>query len=209
MRDDATTAAERSRLDRSDVVLRFGLYWGPGAYIGRLFTSGRTKVTALGDEVNEAARIEACATGGPAFASKSLIERLETDDATALGLQPDSITYTTLTDVAGAERPRDRRCRFRRGADTPQPSSRPQSRPAFDLARASSRQRQQSRNERKALIPGPTLSSSCRSLVARSRWRTGNLPRWAGCCRVVAHPLASGPPTTVEARRLCAGGRRR
>jgi hypothetical protein len=44
-----------------------------------LITAGRSEVTALGDEVNEAARIEACATGGRALAAKSLIERLETD----------------------------------------------------------------------------------------------------------------------------------
>jgi class 3 adenylate cyclase len=102
MRSDAATAAERSGLDRSEVVLRFGLHWGAGAYIGRLFTSGRTEVTALGDEVNEAARIEACATGGRALASKSLIERLDADDATALGLDPGSVTYATLADVPGA-----------------------------------------------------------------------------------------------------------
>jgi len=40
-------------------------------------------VTALGDEVNEGARIEACATGGRALASKELLERLEPDDAAA------------------------------------------------------------------------------------------------------------------------------
>jgi class 3 adenylate cyclase len=102
MRNDAVTAAERTRLNPSDAVLRFGLHWGPGAYIGRLFTSGRTEVTALGDDVNEASRIEACATGGRALASKSLIERLDADDADALGLEPGSVTYTTLADVPRA-----------------------------------------------------------------------------------------------------------
>jgi class 3 adenylate cyclase len=38
-------------------------------------------VTALGDEVNEAARIEACASGGRMLASKTLIERLDPNDA--------------------------------------------------------------------------------------------------------------------------------
>ena len=60
---------------------------------------GRAEVTALGDEVNEAARIEACATGGRALASKDLMERLEPDDAAALDLDPDRITYTALADL--------------------------------------------------------------------------------------------------------------
>lgn len=59
-------------------------------------------MTALGDEVNEAARIESCATGGRALASKDLIERLETDDALSLGLDPDRITYTALGDLSTA-----------------------------------------------------------------------------------------------------------
>jgi len=53
-------------------------------------------VTALGDQVNEGARIEACATGGLALAPKELLERLEPDDADALGLDPDRVTYTPL-----------------------------------------------------------------------------------------------------------------
>ncbi len=98
---DAAAAAERSQLAPSDVVLRFGLHWGSGTYIGRLLTSGRTEVGALGDEVNEAARIEACAKGGRSLASKDLIERLDQDDARALELEPDRITYTALHDLPG------------------------------------------------------------------------------------------------------------
>jgi class 3 adenylate cyclase len=101
MRRDAAAAAERSQLAPSDVVLRFGLHWGSGTYIGRLLTSGRTEITALGDEVNEAARIEACAIGGRCLASKELIERLNPNDARALELEPDCITYTTLHDLPG------------------------------------------------------------------------------------------------------------
>lgn len=102
MRRDAEAAAERSDLPPSDVILRFGIHWGSGAYIGRLLTSGRTEVTALGDEVNEAARIEACASGGRGLASKHLIERLESADAKALDLDPGRITYTMLTDLPNA-----------------------------------------------------------------------------------------------------------
>ena len=85
-----------------DVVLRFGLHWGSTLYVGNITTAGRTEVTALGDEVNEAARIEACATGGRVLASKDLIERLDPNDANELGLDPDHITYTQLADLATA-----------------------------------------------------------------------------------------------------------
>ena len=91
--------AARSDLQPEDVVLRFGLHWGSNLYVGNISTAGRSEVTALGDEVNEAARIEACASGGRALASKDLIERLEPGDAAALDLDPDRITYTPLGEL--------------------------------------------------------------------------------------------------------------
>ena len=60
------------------------------------------RINALGDGVNEAARIEACARSGLALASKDLVERLEPGAAAALGLEPDRITYTPLGDLATA-----------------------------------------------------------------------------------------------------------
>jgi class 3 adenylate cyclase len=86
----------RSELSPEDVVLRFGLHWGSMLYVGNIATAGRTEVTALGDEVNECARIEACATGGRMLASKDLIERLDRDDAAAIEIEPSRITYTQL-----------------------------------------------------------------------------------------------------------------
>ncbi len=91
--------AARSELQPEDVVLRFGLHWGSTLYVGNITTGGRTEVTALGDEVNEGARIEACASGGLALASKSLMERLEPDDAAALDLDPGRVTYAPLGDL--------------------------------------------------------------------------------------------------------------
>jgi len=89
----------RSDLEPSSVSLRFGLHWGATLYIGAVSSAGRSEVTALGDEANEAARIEACATGGRALASKNLLERLEPDDAAALGLDPDRMSYTLLGEL--------------------------------------------------------------------------------------------------------------
>jgi class 3 adenylate cyclase len=102
MRGIVGSVAASCDLQPEDVVLRFGMHWGANLYVGQIATSGRTEVTALGDQVNETARIEACATGGRALASKDLVERLEPDDAAALDLHPDTITYTTLGDLASA-----------------------------------------------------------------------------------------------------------
>ena len=102
LRGAITGVAMRSNLAAEEVVLRFGLHWGSTLYVGQIATSGRTEVTALGDEVNETARIEACATGGRALASKALVERLAPDDAADLGLDPDRVTYSRLADLTTA-----------------------------------------------------------------------------------------------------------
>jgi class 3 adenylate cyclase len=91
--------ADRSGLQQGDVSLRFGLHWGATLYVGRITTVGRSEVTALGDEVNEAARIEACATGGRTLASKLLVERLNDADAQALAVDSQHATYTLLGDL--------------------------------------------------------------------------------------------------------------
>ena len=98
-RDSLTDIAAHSEVPPSELSLRFGLHWGATLYIGRILTVGRSEVTALGDEANETARIEACATGGRTLASKSLIERLDRTDAATLGIDPARITYTQLADL--------------------------------------------------------------------------------------------------------------
>lgn len=102
LRTAIADVAIRNDLAPEDIVLRFGLHWGSTLYVGQIATSGRTEVTALGDEVNETARIEACATGGRALASKALVERLETEDAAALGLDSGRVVYTALGDLRTA-----------------------------------------------------------------------------------------------------------
>jgi class 3 adenylate cyclase len=91
--------AERCGLPADDLTMRFGLHWGSTVFMGNISTAARSEVTALGDQVNEAARIEACATGGRTLASKDLVERLDLDDADALGLDPDSLSYAQLSDL--------------------------------------------------------------------------------------------------------------
>ena len=58
LRDALPQVAARCDLDEVDVSLRFGLHWGSTLYVGRILTAGRSEVTALGDEVNETARIQ-------------------------------------------------------------------------------------------------------------------------------------------------------
>jgi class 3 adenylate cyclase len=100
IRDRAAEVASRSRLEPDELVLRFGLHWGASLYVGRLLTGGRTEVTALGDEVNETARIEGCAVGGRMLASKPLVEQLSRADADALRLSPDELRYTPLAELS-------------------------------------------------------------------------------------------------------------
>jgi class 3 adenylate cyclase len=97
-----TEIAARSDIPESGLSLRFGLHWGSTLYIGRILTGGRSEVTALGDEANEAARIEACATGGQILASKDLVERLDRADADALGLDTSRAGYTLLGELPTA-----------------------------------------------------------------------------------------------------------
>src|SRR4051812_12486744 len=102
LRDRLADIAARSEITTSELSLRFGLHWGARLYIGRILTRGRSEVTALGEEVNETARIEACATSGRTLASKSLIERLDRADAEALGVDTRHTTYTPLADLVTA-----------------------------------------------------------------------------------------------------------
>ncbi|MEO0492380.1 MAG: adenylate/guanylate cyclase domain-containing protein [Actinomycetota bacterium] len=94
--------AERSGLDEDGLVVRFGLHWGASVFMGSINTAARAEVTALGDEVNEGARIEACATGGRILASKPLVERLSGNDGASLDIDPDRTSFTQLADLATA-----------------------------------------------------------------------------------------------------------
>lgn len=84
------------------VKLNVGVHWGATLTVGQVATSGRLEVTALGDQMDEGARIEAAAREGAILASKDLIERLDAADAQATGIDPGAISYTLLGEVEGA-----------------------------------------------------------------------------------------------------------
>ncbi len=95
---------EASYLGPDDVGVRVnvGVHWGGTLMVGQVATGGRLEVTALGDEMNEAARIESAAKGGVALASKLLVERLGRAHAADLGLDPDEMTYVTIGELDGS-----------------------------------------------------------------------------------------------------------
>ena len=97
----AGLAGEGLPVDPDGCRLRVAVHWGPSLYIGQIASQGRLEITALGDEMNEAARIEQSAEGGQVLASKSLIERLAEHDASALGLDTTRVAYRVLGDLEG------------------------------------------------------------------------------------------------------------
>lgn len=94
--------------DKPEIRVNVGLHWGSTVYMGRIATGGRLEVTALGDEVNECARIESCATGGQILASKALVERLSASDAGFLGIDVASRTYEVLSELVSRSAKADR-----------------------------------------------------------------------------------------------------
>jgi hypothetical protein len=70
--------------------------------MGQVVTGGRLEVTALGDEVNECARIQESARDGAVLASKHLIERADPEQARAAGVDPEHVEYTTVAELPGA-----------------------------------------------------------------------------------------------------------
>ena len=94
-------ADEGLPVDAGRCRLKVAVHWGPRLYVGQVASQGRLEITALGDEMNEAARIEEAAEGDQVLASKPLIERLEDDDASTLSLDPARVSYRALADIEG------------------------------------------------------------------------------------------------------------
>ncbi len=88
-------------LGDGELHINAGVHWGGALYLGQVVSGGRLDVTALGDEVNECARIEQSARDGALLASKPVVERLDLDDAHALGLDPLTVMYRTVGELPG------------------------------------------------------------------------------------------------------------
>ncbi len=70
--------------------------------MGQLVPGGRLDVTALGDEVNEAARIQESAMPGTTLATKQLLQRLAPRDAQGLGIDLERTRFKVLADLDSA-----------------------------------------------------------------------------------------------------------
>ena len=75
-------------MPRGELKINAGVHWGGALYLGQVITGGRLEVTALGDEVNECARIQQSARDGALLASKPLVERLDPEHAAARRARP-------------------------------------------------------------------------------------------------------------------------
>ena len=82
------------------IKVNVGIHWGATLMVGQVSTGGRLEVTALGDQMNECARIQSAASDGSILASKELIERLDTDDALSTGIDS-PVAYTPLAELVG------------------------------------------------------------------------------------------------------------
>jgi class 3 adenylate cyclase len=105
--DAATDAAEEvvggaGVVEAPSCAMNIGVHWGGTLYMGQVVTGGRLEVTALGDEVNECARIQESARDGNILASKTLIEHLTAADARRLGIDPGSVGYRTISEFPNA-----------------------------------------------------------------------------------------------------------
>jgi class 3 adenylate cyclase len=89
-------------VDAKSCQVNVGLHWGGSLYMGQLVTGGRLEVTALGDAVNECARIQETARDGQILASKALLENIDGAAAAALGLDPDVLSYAAIAEIGVA-----------------------------------------------------------------------------------------------------------
>jgi class 3 adenylate cyclase len=84
----------------SECLMKVGLHWGGSLFMGQLVPGGRLDVTALGDEVNEAARVQECADPGSTLATKQLLERLDPEAAASVGVDLEKTRFTVLSERA-------------------------------------------------------------------------------------------------------------
>jgi class 3 adenylate cyclase len=87
-----------AELDLGEMRINAGLHWGSGLYLGQLVPGGRLEITAIGDEVNEAARLQEAARDGTVLASKSFVELLDPADLAELRV-PSHPRYRPLQEL--------------------------------------------------------------------------------------------------------------
>ncbi len=96
----AASAAARSGA-AGDLRVNVGAHWAEQLYLGQVITGGRLEVTALGDEVNECARLQQSARHGELIASKALLDQLRAEDRASLDLAG-PLRFGPLGELPGA-----------------------------------------------------------------------------------------------------------
>lgn len=92
---------EETSVDPAGLGMNIGLHWGASLFVGQLVPGGRLDITALGDSVNECARIQEAAKGGEVLASKHFLEHLSADHADLGAIDLDTVTYRTISEIDG------------------------------------------------------------------------------------------------------------
>lgn len=98
-RESLRAAVEGAGLQVEDYGMNIGLHWGASLYMGQLVPGGRLDVTALGDSVNECARIQEVAENGSVWASKQLLEQLSSLSAAKVGIDLDTQVYRPISEL--------------------------------------------------------------------------------------------------------------
>lgn len=98
-RDAIAQTVSEAGIESDHLGMNIGLHWGASLYMGQLVPGGRLDVTALGDSVNECARIEEAAQGGCFLASKQLIEQLSEADASKVGIDLNHLLYKPISEM--------------------------------------------------------------------------------------------------------------
>jgi class 3 adenylate cyclase len=78
------------------------LHWGANLYMGQVVPGGRLDVSALGDEVNECARMQESTRDGAVSMSKEFAELLPPDAPASLGVDAARLLYQPLSALPGA-----------------------------------------------------------------------------------------------------------
>lgn len=95
--------AQKYDLPDLRLAVNSGLHWGATVYMGQIVSGGRLEVSALGDEVNECARLEGATREGRTLASKTFLERLSEEDARELGIHLLRQNYFPLREIELAD----------------------------------------------------------------------------------------------------------
>ena len=100
-RDAIAAMSKETNVDPNEFGMNVGLHWGASLFVGQLVPGGRLDITALGDSVNECARVQEAAQGGELLASKHFLEHLSDRAISDAGLDLDSVSYQVIAEMDG------------------------------------------------------------------------------------------------------------